>query len=158
MLEELEINIQIFYSHTQLIAKLNTQVDQQTTTLNRREEEELTSQSISDPTGQYKVESSNAHETFSEHIQAVTLRSGKVIEQPNTQTENYFEVDVSKNIIKEATPRIISQDPVYTRWDPFGVDDFNVDGYTRNVNTLLEPSNFSTTPLWVEKLNQYLLQ
>ena len=60
-------------------------------------------------------------------------------------------MEVLEEVIKEATPRIISQDPMHTHWDPFGVNDFNVDGYTENVNPLLEPPNFSTTPSWVEK-------
>ncbi|EHA8587525.1 hypothetical protein COCNU_scaffold002524G000030 [Cocos nucifera] len=77
------------------------------------------------------AESSNIHEIL--------------IEQPSIQTEDYFEMDVPKDVIKEATPRIISQDSVHTCLDPFRMDNFTVDIYAKNMNTLLEPSNFSTT-------------
>ena len=56
-----------------------------------------------------------------------------------------------KDIIGEATPKRISQDPLHTCWDPFGVDDFDLDGYIENVHTLLKPSNFSITAPWVKK-------
>ena len=51
-----------------------------------------------------------------------------------------------KDTIEEATLRKISQDPVHTCWDSFGVDDFNLDWYVKNVNTLLDTPYSKTSP------------
>ena len=75
------MNTQILHSHTQSIAKLETQIDQLVTAFNRREEEKLPSQPVSNPRRQYMAESSNTHETFSEHAKSIMiLRNGKLIE------------------------------------------------------------------------------
>ena len=38
-----------------------------------------------------------------------------------------------KNTIEEATPKRISQDLVNICWDPFGVDDFDLNGYVDKI-------------------------
>ena len=77
------MNTQILHSHTQSIAKLEAQIGQLETAFNRREEDKLSSQSISNPKGQYMAESSTDLETFSEYAKSImTLRSGKILNQP----------------------------------------------------------------------------
>ena len=63
-LKELEKNTQVLNSHTQSIFKLETQIGQLATTLNRREEGKLPSQSFSNPIRQYRAESSTNPENF----------------------------------------------------------------------------------------------
>ena len=56
-----------------------------------------------------------------------------------------------KDTIEEVSPKRISHDQLHTCWDPFEVDEFDLDRYVENMHTLSEPPNFSTTPPWTEK-------
>ena len=85
ILERMKINSQVrdqlLHSHTQSIAKLETQIGQLATAFNRREKKKQPNQSISNPKGWYIAENSNAHEIFSKHTKSVmTLRNEKVLE------------------------------------------------------------------------------
>ena len=40
---------------------------------------------------------------------------------------------------------------MHIRWDPFRMDNFDLEGYIENMNILLQPSNFSIIPPWAEK-------
>jgi hypothetical protein len=69
-------------SHSQSIAKLETQMGQMANTLNRREEGKLPSQLVMNPKGLYMVN----EETSQQHVQSITtLRSGKLVDN---QVEN----------------------------------------------------------------------
>ena len=77
------MNIQLLHSHTQSIAKLETQIGQLATAFSRREEGKLPSQPINNPKGQYMAESSIGPEIFFEHVKSImTLRSEKILNQP----------------------------------------------------------------------------
>ena len=120
-LKGLEINIQILHSHTQSIVKLEIQIGQLATAFNRREEDKLLSQPISNPRGQHMAESSNTYEIFSEHAKSIMiLRNGKVIEQPSKttkpETQNPTRSESSKEkedpkLREEPTPPVLSYLP-----------------------------------------------
>jgi hypothetical protein len=64
-------------SHSQSIAKLETQMGQMVNTLNRREEGKLPSQLVMNPKGLYMVNEETSHQ----HVQSITtLRSGKLVD------------------------------------------------------------------------------
>jgi uncharacterized coiled-coil protein SlyX len=64
-------------SHSQSIAKLETQMGQMANTLNRREEGKLPSQLVMNPKGLYMVNEETSHQ----HVQSITtLRSGKLVD------------------------------------------------------------------------------
>ena len=88
-LKGLEEHTQILNSHTQSIAKLETQIGQLATALSRREEGKLPSQPISNPVRSYKAESSTSPANFPEQAKVVmTLRSGRTLNQPDLSQEN----------------------------------------------------------------------
>ena len=88
-LKGLEEHTQILHSHTQSIAKLETQIGQLATTLSRREEGKLPSQPLSNPVRSYKAESSTSPANFPEQAKVVmTLRSGRTLNQPDLSQEN----------------------------------------------------------------------
>ena len=88
-LKGLEANTQVLNSHTQSIAKLETQIGQLATALNRREEGKLPSQPISNPVRSYKAESSTSPANFPEQAKVVmTLRSGRTLNQPDLDQEH----------------------------------------------------------------------
>jgi len=96
-LDRIEVNTQtltshsqIINSHTQSLARLEIQIDQLAASLGRRKGGKLPSQPESKPRGQFMAESSNIPKIFSEHTKSVmTLRNGKVIEQPSRTNETY---------------------------------------------------------------------
>ena len=51
-------------------------------------------------------------------------------------------------------PLLLDSDPLQTCLTYFEIDDFDVDKYTKDVNMLLEPPKFSTTPSWTVKYEQ----
>jgi hypothetical protein len=64
-------------SHSQSIAKSETQMGQMANTLNRREEGKLPSQPVMNPKGLYMVNEETSHQ----HVQSITtLRSGKLVD------------------------------------------------------------------------------
>jgi hypothetical protein len=68
---------QIVNSHSQSIAKLETQVGLMANTLNRKEEGKLPSQPVVNPKGLYMVNEETSHE----HVWSITtLRSGKLVD------------------------------------------------------------------------------
>ena len=108
--EGLNMNTQILHSHTQSIAKLETQIGQLATAFNRREEGKLPSQPIINPKGQYMAESSTGPENFPEHAKSViTLRSGKTLDQPDPTQEVELAKPEKKN---EEEKESIGQAPV----------------------------------------------
>jgi uncharacterized coiled-coil protein SlyX len=77
-------------SHSQSIAKLETQVGQMANTLNRREEGKLSSQPVVNPKGLYMVNEETSHQ----HVQSITiLRSGKLVDnQVREKKDEHTEV------------------------------------------------------------------
>ena len=71
---------QLVHSHTQSIAKLESQIGQLANSMSKREEGRLPSQPMNNPKGQFMLEQQT---TSNEHVQAITtLQSGKQIENP----------------------------------------------------------------------------
>ena len=76
------------HSHTQSIAKLESQIGQLANSMSKREEGRLPSQPMNNPKGQFMLEQQT---TSNEHVQAITsLRSGK-------QFENRVSVNVRED-------------------------------------------------------------
>lgn len=103
-LKGLEMNTQLLHSHTQSIAKLETQIGQLATAFSRSEEGKLPSQPINNPKGQYMTESSTGLETFSEHAKSImTLKSGKTLNQPEVtqQQEQPIPATIEKKKFEE---------------------------------------------------------
>ena len=74
---ELKTDSQLLHSHSQSIAKLETQVGQLANALTRREEGKLLSQPVANPKGQYRVENLQASDVYHEQAKiVVTLRNG----------------------------------------------------------------------------------
>ena len=49
-------------------------------------------------------------------------------------------------------------DPLQACLTHFDINNFDIEEYTQEVNLLLEPSKFDTTPSWTEKYKQNLTQ
>ncbi len=80
-LQGLETIIQLVHSHTQSIAKLEFQMGQLANALNKREEEKLPSQPVSNPRGQYMAQENQLNTIHHEQANALTtLRSGRVVD------------------------------------------------------------------------------
>jgi uncharacterized coiled-coil protein SlyX len=93
-------------SHSQSIAKLETQVAQMANTLNRREEGKLPSQPVMNPKWLYMVDEEISHQ----HVQSITtLRSGKLVDNQVGKKEEHTEVpetlqkDKGKQVINETS-------------------------------------------------------
>ena len=71
------------------------------------------------------------------------------------QTESSFEVDINEDLTEEATPLILLQDPLEVCLAHFRMDDFDVDGYIDEMNTLLEPPTSKTTLPWTIKYEPF---
>jgi hypothetical protein len=64
-------------THSQSIAKLETQMGQLANTINRREEGKFPSQPVMNPKGLYMIDEEISHQ----HVQSITtLRSGKLVD------------------------------------------------------------------------------
>jgi uncharacterized coiled-coil protein SlyX len=100
-------------SHSQSIAKLETQMGQMANTLNRREEGKLPSQPVVNPKGLYMVNATS----HLEQVQSITtLRSGKLVDnQVENKRDEHTEVletlqrDKGKQVIKDTSS---SADPI----------------------------------------------
>ena len=83
-------NSQLLYSHTQSIAKLETQLGQLAQAIGKRDEGKLPSQPINNPKGQYEVEEFN----FQQAKAITTLRSGREVDNkveiPKESESNEF--------------------------------------------------------------------
>ena len=66
-------------------------------------------------------------------------------------TFDHGEINLLEEVVEDKTLILLNSNPLQVCLAHFGVDDFDIDGYTREVNALLEPSNFSTTPPWTVK-------
>jgi hypothetical protein len=94
-------------SHSQSIAKLETQIGQMANTLNRREEGKPPSQPVMNPKGLYMVNEETSHQ----HVQSITtLRSGKLVDiQVENKKDEHTEVletpqkDKGKQVINETS-------------------------------------------------------
>jgi hypothetical protein len=94
-------------SHSQYIAKLETQMGQMANILNRREEGKLPSQLVMNPKGLYMVNEETSHQ----HVQSITtLRSGKLVDnQVGNKRDEHKEVpetlqnDKGKQVITETS-------------------------------------------------------
>ena len=60
--------------------------------------------------------------------------------------DSYFEINKLKDIIEEATPIILTQDSLDICLAHFRVDNFDLEGYIQEVNTLLDTSQTKTLP------------
>ena len=65
--------------------------------------------------------------------------------------DSCFKVDTFEDFIEEATPKISIQEALESCLAHFGVDDFDINGYCEEVNSLLDTSHNETTPLWITK-------
>jgi hypothetical protein len=80
-LGNLEANTQLLNSHSQSIAKLETQIGQLANSLNRRAEVKLPSQPIANPKGQHMPDGNASSSSHHEQVQAIiVLRSGRVVD------------------------------------------------------------------------------
>jgi hypothetical protein len=92
-------------SHSQSIAKLETQMGQMANTLNRREQGKLPSQPMMNPKGLYMVNEETSHQ----HVQSITtLRSGKLVDN---QVENKKDehTEVSETLLKDKGKQVINE-------------------------------------------------
>jgi uncharacterized coiled-coil protein SlyX len=88
-------------SHSQSIAKLETQMGQMANTLNRREEGKLPSQPVINPKGLYMIDEESSHQ----HVQSITtLRSGKLVDNQVENEEAY--TDKGKQVITEKSTSV----------------------------------------------------
>ncbi|KAF7802333.1 uncharacterized protein G2W53_041444 [Senna tora] len=112
-LKNLDPMRQLLYSHTQSIAKLETQVGQLANTIARRDEGKLPSFPMENPRGQ----------TYQEETKAVTtLRSGKIIDnkvdldnnEANEEKEKEFLREKSQtNKVKDIIPQVVDESIPY---------------------------------------------
>jgi uncharacterized coiled-coil protein SlyX len=111
-------------SHSQSIAKLETQMGQMANTLNRREEGKLPSQPVMNPKGLYMVHEEPSHQ----HVQSITtLRSGKLVDnQVGNKKDEHTEVsetqqnDKGKQVItKTSTSANLNSETPYVPRAPF---------------------------------------
>ena len=96
-LSNLEANTQLLNSHSQSIAKLETQVGQIANALNQRREGKLPSQPVANPKVQFAYTDGATCNTTHEQAQAVTtLQSGRTIDNKISE-ENAVENDLPTN-------------------------------------------------------------
>ena len=69
-------------------------------------------------------------------------------------TYDHSEVNMLEEVVDDKALTLLDSDPLQACLTHFGVDDFDIDEYTKEVNALLEPSNFGTTPPWTVKYEQ----
>jgi uncharacterized coiled-coil protein SlyX len=94
-------------SHSQSIAKLETQMGQMANTLNRREEGKLPSQPVINPKGLYMVNATS----HLDQVQAITtLRSGKLVDNQveekkdeHTEVSETLQRDKGKQVIEDTS-------------------------------------------------------
>jgi hypothetical protein len=103
-------------SHSQSIAKLETQMGQMANTLNRREEGKLPSQPVTNPKGLYMMDGESSHQ----HVQSITtLRSGKLVDN-QVERKKETPTDKGKQVITEtSTSADPSSDMPYVPRAPF---------------------------------------
>jgi hypothetical protein len=103
-------------SHSQSIAKLETQMGQMANTLNRREEGKLPSQPVTNPKGLYMMDGESSHQ----HVQSITtLRSGKLVDN-QVEKKKETPTDKGKQVITEtSTSADPSSDVPYVPRAPF---------------------------------------
>jgi hypothetical protein len=103
-------------SHSQSIAKLETQMGQMANTLNRREEGKLPSQPVINPKGLYMIDEESSHQ----HVQSITtLRSGKLVDN-QVEKKKETPTDKGKQVITEtSTSADPSSDIPYVPRAPF---------------------------------------
>ncbi|GFS44291.1 SH3 domain-containing protein [Actinidia rufa] len=97
---------QLLSSHTQSIAKLETQMGQLANALSRRDEGKLPSQSVANPKGQYEVHDIHGHEQAKA---IMTLRAGREIDtrpedEKNDKKEEEKSSNNSKAVVSESPP------------------------------------------------------
>jgi hypothetical protein len=103
-------------SHSQSIAKLETQMGQMANTLNRREEGKLPSQPVINSKGLYMIDEESSHQ----HVQSITtLRSGKLVDN-QVERKKETPTDKGKQVItKTSTSADPSSDMPYVPRAPF---------------------------------------
>jgi hypothetical protein len=111
-------------SHSQSIAKLETQMGQMANTLNRREEGKLPSQPVINPKELYMIDEESSHQ----HVQSITtLRSGKVVDnqvgkkkEAHTEVPENLHTDKGKQVLtKTSTSVDPSSETPYVPRAPF---------------------------------------
>ena len=60
---------------------------------------------------------------------------------------NHNEINLLEEVIEDKAPALLNSDPLQACLIHFGMDNFDINGYTEEIHALLESSNFSTTPL-----------
>ncbi|XP_058219706.1 uncharacterized protein LOC131330222 [Rhododendron vialii] len=75
--QQMKADSQLLYSHSQSIAKMETQVGQLANALNHRDEGRLPSQPVANPRGMHHIDNSQGHEQAK---LVVTLRNGRDVE------------------------------------------------------------------------------
>ena len=101
-LQGLETITQLVHSHTQSIAKLESQMGQLANALNKREEGKLPSQPVSNPRGQYMAQENQPNTIHHEQANALTiLRSGRVVDNKIGEDNNKEGEEKDKNVSNE---------------------------------------------------------
>ena len=57
-------------------------------------------------------------------------------------TFDHGEINLLEKIIEDKTPTLLNSDPLQVCLAHFGVDDFDINEYIKEVNALLEPTQF----------------
>jgi uncharacterized coiled-coil protein SlyX len=92
-------------SHSQSIAKLETQVGQIANTLNKREEGKLPSQPVVNPKGHYMVNEDTSHH---QQVQAITtLRSGRLVDNQVEEKKDEH-IEASQTLQREKGKQVIN--------------------------------------------------
>jgi uncharacterized coiled-coil protein SlyX len=95
----------IVNSHSQSIAKLETQMGQMVNTLNKREEGKLPSQPVMNPKGLYMVNEETSHQ----HVQSITtLRSRKLVDNQVREKKDEHN-KVSETLQKDKGKQVINE-------------------------------------------------
>ena len=59
---------------------------------------------------------------------------------------NHKEINMLEEVVDTKLLILFDSNPLHACLAHFEIDDFDIDEYTKEVNMLLEPSNFYTTP------------
>ena len=60
---------------------------------------------------------------------------------------DHNEINLLEEVIEDKAPALLNSDPLQACLTHFGMDNFDINGYTEEIHALLEPPNFSTPPL-----------
>ena len=73
-------------------------------------------------------------------------------------TYNHNGINMLEKVVEDNTPTLLNSNLLQACLTHLGVDNFDIDGYTKEVHALLEPPKFNTIPPWIVKYKQLLTQ